>query len=275
MWSESLTDREAEYTETAIEGLKGVTWARPVLDRLQQAGGFKSENMPLMFEVRVAYELHRAGAVAEYEYSAGVGSSTIEFCVQGEIIWLIELVSVRASQAAKKAIIQDGFIYKQMLSTDANDRAQSPEAEMITAQQKIGEKVFADNAPTKFPVPRDNFCHVILTDMRGYLDEGGDWLDYRQIAYGAPGIPPNYSWATHYWNTGMGISEPIRGLFEESCPLRASPFIQERIHFLGFVCERDYREGEIQDISYYLPNPNLLSDETAIKLYKEFPLKHR
>jgi hypothetical protein len=61
-----------------------VPWARSVLDRLKKAGGIRSENKPLIFEVRFAYELHRAGNVAEYEYKAGVGGSTVEFCVPGE-----------------------------------------------------------------------------------------------------------------------------------------------------------------------------------------------
>jgi hypothetical protein len=271
MWSDVLTVKEVRFTERAIAGLEGVPWAQDVLDRLQQSGGFKLENKPFMFEVRFAYELHRAGAFAEYEYSAGVGDSTVDFYVPGDITWLIDLVSIRTSQAAKKAIIKkcmppNDIFYEQILSSNANDIAQSPEAEMITAQQKIGEKVFADGKPTKFPVPRDNDYHVILTDMRGFLDFGGDRYDYRQMAYGASGLPQHY---LHYWE-----NEPIKGLLEESCPLRAARFIQERIHFLGFVCEREYREGEIPKASLYLTNHHLLSDEEVKKISQAFPLKH-
>jgi hypothetical protein len=275
MWSDTLKVEEVKFTERAIVRLYGVPWARRVLDRLQQAGGFSSENKPLMFEVRFAYELHRAGIVAEYEYRAGVGDSTVEFCVPGYITWLIELVSIRTSQAAKKSITQDGMVYKQILSTDAAEIAQSPEAEMITAQQKIGEKVFAHGEPTKFPLPRDNIYHLILTDMRGYLDgSGSDRLDYRQMAYGALGVPPQYSFAIHYWETQNGALEPIKGLFEKSCPLRAAKFIQERIHFLGFVSEKQYNEGEIPRISIYLQNPQLLSNEAVRKISGTFPLQH-
>lgn len=270
MWSDSLKVNEVEFTKRAIAGLTGVPWARRVLDCLQKNGGFKLENKPLMFEVRFAYELHRAGIFAEYEYSAGVGDSTVEFYIPGDINWLIELVSIRTSQAAKKAITKkcmppNDIFYQQILSSNAKDIAQSPEAEMITAQQKIGEKVFTGGKPTKFPVPRDNAYHVILTDMRGFLDFGGDRYDYRQIAYGAPGLPHQY---LHYWE-----NQPIKGLLEESCPLRAARFIQERIHFLGFVCERDYHEGEIPRASLYLPNPHLLSNGEIIKISQAFPLK--
>jgi len=273
MWSDILTSREAEFTATAIEALKGINWAQPVLNRLQQAGGLKSENMPLMFEVRFAYELHRAGKVAEYEFKAGVGDSTVEFRVPGTVIWLFELVSIRTSRAAENAITQHGLLFEQMLSTDAPDAAQSPEAEMITAEQKIGEKVCTKGAETKFPVPASGIYHVILSDMRGYLDEGGDVFDYRQMAYGHSGIPSQYSWTTHYWRKEEGKLEPIKGLFEKSCPLQSARFIQERIHFLGFIRERGYQDGEILEKAYYLPNPHLLTNEKAMNLYELFPLR--
>jgi hypothetical protein len=275
MWSDTLTTKEAEFTKFVIDSLASVSWAQPVLMRLQQAGGIKSENMSLMFETRFAHELNRAGENAEYEYNAGVGDSTVEFRVSDNISWLIELVSIRTSQAAKKAITQNGLIYMQKLSSDAKDKAQSEEAEMITAQQKIGEKVFTKGGPTKFPLPKDNSYHVILVDTHGYLDEGGDVFDYRQMAYGSSGIPPQYSWTIHYWEIEPGKLEPIRGLFEDSCPLRAAPFIQERIHFLGFVCERNFYAGEISNRAYYLPNPYLLSNDEARRIYEAFPLNEK
>lgn len=272
MWSSILTSREAEFTAKAIEALKGVGWAQPVLGRLELSGGLKSENMPLMFEVRFAYELHRAGEVAEYEHNAGVGESTVEFSIPGAVTWLVELVSVRTSQAAKRSVTKHGPFYEQVLSTNAEDAAQTPEAEMITAEQKIGEKVFTKGAPTKFPQPSRDIYHMILADMRGYLDEGGDVYDYRQMAYGPSGIPSEDSWTIHYWKT-EGRREPIKGLFEKSCPLRAARFIQERIHFVGFVREAEYQDGEITDKAYYLPNPHLLTDDEVRKLYEAFPLR--
>jgi hypothetical protein len=84
------------------------------------------------------------------------------------------------------------MIYEQTLRTDATDHRQSEEAEMLTAEQKIGEKVFADGRPTKFPVP-SSAVHAIVVDMRGYLDEGGDIFDYRQMAYGPSGIPADHA----------------------------------------------------------------------------------
>ena len=72
MWPDVLTTKEAAYTQRAMEALASVAWANPLLDRVASAGGLVAANMPLLFEVRFAYELSLAGASAEYEYPAGV-----------------------------------------------------------------------------------------------------------------------------------------------------------------------------------------------------------
>jgi hypothetical protein len=280
MWTDSLSTSEAEYTQHAIDELSKVNWAETLLNKFQENGGIKSDNMPLMFEIRFAYELLLVGIEPEYEYKVGVGDSDIDFRVPGSPEWLIELVSIRESQGAKNATHQietdqkGVFFAEQMLSSDAKDPHQRPEAEMITAQQKIGEKVFKKGIPTKFPEPQNkNSIHFILIDMRGYLATGGDIDDYRQIAYGAKGLSKENYWKTFYWEPEPGKRETIKGLFEKSNPLKAAPFIQERIHFLGFVCEKEYREGEIGDVGYYLANPHFFSNDEIKELAPSFPLK--
>ena len=61
-----------------------------------------SRAMPLLFEVRFAFELHRCGVAADYEHVAGVGASSVEFRIKGPQEWLIELLSIRESQALGK-----------------------------------------------------------------------------------------------------------------------------------------------------------------------------
>ncbi len=225
-----------------------------------------------MFELRFALELHRVGVTAEYESRAGVGDSTIEFRLHTNPPWLIELVSVRASDAAKRAIRKVGMIYEQRLSPTPDDPGRSAGGEMITAEQKIGEKVFADGRPTKFP-PLDRSFRLILTDIRGYLDQGGDALDYRQMAYGPWGIPRELSWVIHYWETEPGRLMPIKGLFEADNPLKAARYVQERIHFLGFIREHDFANGEILQVAYYLANWHLFgTQEDAALAYATYPL---
>lgn len=272
MFSDRLRLTEVQRTERAIAELSTVSWARPLLERLSREGGITNENMPLMFEVRFAQELHRAGVTAEYEFRAGVGDSSVEFRLNTTPTWLIELVSVRASDAAKRAVRQVGLIYEQLLRPTPDDPGRSEEGEMITAEQKIGEKVFAQGQPTKFPAP-DGSLRLILTDIRGYLDQGGGVLDYRQMAYGASGIPREYAWIIHYWESKPGQRVPIKGLFETGNPLRAARYVQERIHFLGFIREDDFHDGEIQETAYYLANWHLFSTESdAIRAFETYPL---
>ena len=134
MWSDRLTRKEVQKTERAITSLSAVAWAEPLLARLSRAGGINPDNMPLMFEIRFAYELYRAGISAKYEFSGGVGDSTIEFRLNTTPIWLIELVSVRTSDAAKRAVRKLGLISEQLLSPTPGDPGRSEEGEMITAR---------------------------------------------------------------------------------------------------------------------------------------------
>ena len=272
MFSDALTEDEERFTEHAVGALSTVSWAEPLLGRLRRAGGICSRSKPLLFEVRFAFALHQAGVVAQYEHKTGVGGSTVDFRIKTSVEWLIELASVRASDAARRATRRRGHLLEQRFSSSSSDPAQSREAEMITAQQKIGEKVFARGRPTKFPVPQGTL-HVILTDMRGYLDKGGDFDDYRQIAWGWRGLTSETNWKVLQWPPASG--RPICGLFEnrENHPLQATSLIQERIHFLGFVCERRYCDGEIRDRSYYLPNLCLFSNqEEANEAFDRYPL---
>lgn len=269
MWPNVLTTKEADYTRRAIDALRTVSWARPLLSGLESSGGLTSVNMPLLFEVRFAYELHLAGSTAEYEFPAGVGESTVDFRIFGSREWLIELVSIRESRALQRATQQLGPVYQRVLTSGASDPAQSEEAEMITALGKVGEKVFAGGAPTKFPIPSSR-VHAILVDMRGYLGCGGDAVDYQQMANGAAAVTPEVAWAVHCWE-----GQPIRGLFERvpDHPLRAAPVAQERVHFLGFIAEEDYREGEFRERAYFRPNPNLLANEhEQVEAYRTFAL---
>jgi len=277
MLSDRLRSTEVQRTERAIETLGNVPWAKPVLARLRRAGGIKPENMPLMFEVRFAEELHRAGVTAEYEFPAGVGKSTVEFRLNTAPTWLIELVSVRTSDAARRATRQIGPLYfEQFFHPKPEDPGRSEEGEMITAEQKISEKVLSGRRPTKFP-PRDGSLRLILTDMRGYLDEGGKPEDYYEMAYGwrvlARLSPDHWEVMVHRWTGQDGRVEPIKGLFEPRNPLAAAQLIRERIHFLGFVKEEKFSDNEIRQMSLLLPNPELFATQREVEsAYSTYPL---
>lgn len=274
MWSDTLSLLEAKFAEKVLKELSSVHWAKRLLSRIHKAGGLTSENMPLLFEARFAYELYKKDLKVEYEYRAGMGDSTIEFRVTGPNEWLIELVSIRPSEGVKRATKQIGPFYERSLTTNSSDPHQSEEAEMITAEQKIGEKVFDGKKPIKFP-PIGDAYHLIVADMRGYLDEGGDIHDYRHMAYGHSGIESSEykDMLIRFWEIKPGIKAPIKGLFEGDNPIKASKYIRERIHFIGFICEKEYVDGEIADKTYYLGNPHIFKNNEAIKIaYRTYPL---
>ncbi len=271
MW-DALTVEEAGYTRRAIEALSSKRWARLLLHRVELAGGVTASAKPLLFEVRYAHELLLAGVTPEYERAAGVGNSTVEFRIPGDPEWLVELVSLRESEALRASTHERGSRSARLLWTGSPDRRQSEEGEMIKAEERIVEKVFSSGRPTKFPPPRDGAIHLVLADMRGYLGYGGDEIDYAQMALGEAGVPRERAHDVHCWEK-EGKLVPIAGLFEECNPLPAAQLVRERIHFLGFVAEREYREGEIRDTAYHLANPHLFADEDAAeRAFLSYPL---
>ena len=275
MWSDVLSTTEAEYTRFVLSELRAVHWAQRLFAKIGSANKLCSENKPLLFEARYAYELYRAGVEPEYEYAASVSDSTVDFRIRGSTDWLVELVSLRESNAVKQATRQvSDHLYERVLSTDAEHSTQSEEGEMIKAQERIGEKVFRNGAPTKFPLPNSAY-HAILVDMRGLYGAGGDAHDYRHITYGVDGLPAeDREFLIRWWTSPDGKREPIKGLFEKGNPMKAAQFVQQRIHFIGFVEEKEYREGEIVEASLYLSNPWLFpSDEQAAGAFGSYPLK--
>ncbi|REE17740.1 DNA-binding GntR family transcriptional regulator [Paraburkholderia sp. BL27I4N3] len=272
MWGEALSEREARAMERVLSELSSVPWSRPLVERIDRDGGLVSDNMPLLFEARFAHALHMQGLTPEYEFRAGVRDTVIDFRVPGKTDWLFELTSIRPSEAVKRATVEDGPFVSQFLRSPnsentAEENKESEEGEMLLAQQKIGAKVFDGHQVIKFPVP-DGRIHVILVDMRAYLN-GGDAWDYSQIAYGPNRVPREL---VHCW-LHKGQWQPIRGLYEPECLGGAAPHLQQRIHFLAFVAEKTYEPNEILEKILLLPNPMLLNDSDLGAVSGKCPVK--
>ncbi|MCD4743095.1 MAG: hypothetical protein K8R67_11535 [Desulfobacteraceae bacterium] len=271
MWSDSLKEREATRTKEAILILKNHRWTEPLLKRFKDGGEFIQSNKSIMFELRFAAEICERGFEAVYE-SLGINDSSIEFKIEVEgDTWLIELVSIQSSDAAREAVVSNAGFYSQLLQTGNSDERQTPEGELILVEQKIGEKVFHNRKPHKFPEPKPNVYHVIIVDMRGFLDGGGgDKTDYTQIAIGADTIPDEL---TAFWKNKDGGLEPIKGLYEGNNPLNAAKYVRERIHYIGFLAEKKYSKDEFKSDIYHISNPVLFRDCSAIKIYDRYPMK--
>ncbi|MGO8763092.1 MAG: hypothetical protein ACLP2P_16250 [Desulfobaccales bacterium] len=276
MWADSLTEEEVEGTLGAADQLVSVTWAapllnrtKPILDRLRigkddwelyRKNPLKPSEKSFLFEIRFANSLAMAGVTAEYEHSTGEGNTTVDFKVNLDPPWLVELVSLHESEAFKEACFTSGELQGFMLSSNAIDPRQSEEGEIIKAQERIGSKLYdKKRGPIKFPKPNEAI-HMVMVDARGFLGDGqGDKADWRQIAHGPHGLKDCF---IRFWtDPKTGQCAPIRGLFEQSCPLPASRVIQERLHIIGFVCERTFEEGEIKERAFYCGNPAMFENE--------------
>jgi hypothetical protein len=267
---ESISAQEATLSDEAIKQLRSVAWAASLLAKLDPSKETREQDRSLLFEIRFAYALHRAGLTAEYEYR-GLENSTLDFrVITSEYEWLIEIVSLFESDAVKGATQQVGMMQKLVLvDTPGKDNTASEAGEMIKAEEKIGEKVFSKGKPTKFPEPSSGKIHVIVTDMRGYLgiaEKVIDNDDYRQIAYGRTGV--------HEANVQHWQDMPIKGLFEQGNPTKATKYVRERIHILAFVCESQYIPEEISSHVVCAPNPDLFVSKDQIRaVLKQCPLR--
>lgn len=251
-----LSEREGRYCMSLLDRLQAEAWIRPLTDRLRREGVCKATKT-LLFELRFAAELSRLGLRARYEHDAGAGG-TVDFLVEDQVQWLVELVRVEPSDAVKGATRKRGPFLQASLCSHGKDKKQSEEAELIRIQTKIAEKVSKEGKPTKFPTPKEGVFHMILADVRNCGLIEADHLDCREIAYGACGFQPNERILIHRWPDEDGNLVPIRGLFDEANPLCATRLIRERIHVIGFAREKEYGDGWLLKQTYYLPNPLLL-----------------
>lgn len=72
-----------------------------------------------------------------------------------------------------------------------------------------------------------------------------------------------------WWTDEKGNDNPIAGRFEEPNPTQAARLVRERIHFLGFVAEKEYAEGELCDDIRWFHNPHLLASEAEVRAAAE------
>lgn len=278
-----LTKAEGDATTEAIETLRPLSWARLLLERIQNGGGLVTENMSALFEARFGQALHDCGITPVYEYAAGVGDTTVDFSCAD---WNVELLAFDETDAAKAATWEEGPFFGRLLSSpepptadearldDAERqrrrdlRKQSPEGETLKAIERIVGKAQNDERPSKFPVPNGTRRSMLVVDARsfGQIDR---W-DCRQIAYGAEAVP---EWAKYRWLADDGREFPIIGAFDVRNRMRGARLFRERVHFLGIVSEETYEREELQYFIRFYHNPALFSSEAdALAALRTFPL---
>lgn len=154
---------EVEATVRAAKELNEIAWAAPLLGRTRDIISRLSEGLvehsaykdnplsdaekSILIEIRFAYALHLSGASASYEQQVGIGKSSIDFVTCGNPSWMIEVMSLRESQAIKNASWENEPFFGMELSSDAKDPRQSEEGEVLKAQERICSKVVTPKHP--------------------------------------------------------------------------------------------------------------------------------
>jgi len=214
--------------------------------------------MALLFELRFAYAIYRAGIEPNYEVE-GEGTSTLDFgftsCGQR---WAIELMRLDETEAVKSATHEqnggDGIKRSsRLLITGNENQKQTVEHQMLKAVWRICEKCEHDGSPHKFPFP-DGTIHAILADFRNVR---GDAWDLFHIALGGEYVRPELQYR---WNGNL-----ISGVFSKNNRCRGARYVRERVHFLGFVEEHGFADGDFSRSIRFVANPNILASIDAVR----------
>lgn len=256
-----LSDKEAHFSGAIFDELDGQLWARQLITEIIDNGGLTRANKSRLFELRFAYSLFQAGIVPRYEIP-GEGDSTLDFgFTSAAQDWAVELMRLEETLAVQSAtqswVDADGVTQDSLhLSTNADDPRQSTEGETIKAVERICQKCERDGRPHKFPVP-DGAYHALLVDFRTFLN-GGDSADRIHVGLGGEYVKNKVcrlSWE----------GELISGVFNPRTNVRGAEQARQRVHFIGFVNERDYCPGEFGTVTQFIANPQLFADADAAR----------
>lgn len=254
---------EGVATHRALEWLQTAGRAQQLNRKISQASG--SGFRDLLFEARVAGHIAAHGYHVDYEYPAGVGSSTIDLRVSASQDWLIEIVSIN------ERVCHQGEMDLEISVDGEPDRIAhtiDEVDEFYVVQRKILEKVFKHGKPTKFPNPGSSI-QMILVDVRGCLSwtDGNDGL---LITYGDASF--NHLSPIDASVFQRGRDRAFVGLFDPANEASGSREIRSRIHCIGFIREREYSTQELLDV-ILLPNRNLMSPDDAKAIFNQCPLR--
>jgi len=266
-----LSEREAVFMQKIMDELGNAQWAHPILEHIAANGGLTRHHKSLLFELRFGHAVHQQGIALSYE-SPGEAQSTLEFgfVCDGQT-WRVELMRLEETQAAQEAtqITEDeGGMkwFRRTLSASAADRRQSEEGETLKAVQRICQKCESNGQPHKFPMPDDGALHALLVDFRTFL-HGGDVHDRIHVGLGGEFLTKNLF--RRFWDGAL-----ISGVFNKRTKVRGAEHIRERLHFLGFVNEKEFGDGSFAKATEFVANPYLFASEADAKAALDsWPLK--
>jgi hypothetical protein len=256
--------------ELAFFYLRGRPWVKQLIDEVNREGGVGTAQPGKLFEVRFAYELLKQNFYSrlEYEFDAHVDGTTVDFfCGNDETEWLVELVGVNESDAVQRLrsesreMIGKGIVTETVVITsDADDKHETPEAESIRVAEILEGKVWNKrrSEPIKFPEPTPGRFHAVVVDMSGFEGSGDpDPWHCLEVLWGSRNLPPECRYGS------------IAGLFDQRNTRPGAKVFRERVHVVGFVasrCGRPISEDDIARAIFLVHNPHI-SDKGIIRRF--------
>jgi Fic family protein/ribosomal protein S8 len=268
-YADSLTEEERSLSEIAINNLSKVKWCTGLLKKAEcfrkkyndsKLTFPKDKQLQLkqtMFEVRFAAAINRTGYIAQNEYKAVIGNSSVDFKVTdtNQQEWLVELTSPRTSDAVKEntKILENGI--QQYSSTTSSQDKNTPEVrDIIKTQDTILSKV-ADKEkekPTKFPLITDSKAyHIIVVSINSFNNSASDQGDYINIVYGSEILTKiNDGLDVRYWYDSKEDKwEMIKGVFDPDHINPRAKILQARVHAICFIKE-EFKENKVEHFLY-------------------------
>ena len=257
---------EIEYTKNCVQKMGSCLWANKLITEFNKImtnnDEFPEEKRALLFEIRFAYALSKLGHDIQNGYKCGtknseIGVSDVDFCISetNGTKWFIELTSLNESNDVKeKTILNANWFSYTSRESDPN---KEPDSYKIyrRAQSNILEKAAKKKdevtaKPTKFLPPKAGEYNIIIIDMRGFMVATPDKHDYAAVINGE-----NANW-----------DKGLKGLFDQNHPDPRVKYLQERIHGIGFILERNYVEGELQEVLEIFANPKFFKSDDELKI---------
>jgi hypothetical protein len=262
---DTFTGAEADLMEAIMAEVKDAPWAQPLLKEIKQNGGLCGANMARFFELRQGHALHKAGITPRYEVP-GEGQSTLDFgFTSGGRSWNVEMMRLTETDAAKAAtetgVDEDGMAWrKRILSSGNPDPKQSPEGETLKAIQRLCQKCEKDGQPYKFKPPGSSL-NALIVDMRTFSTRGGDNADRIHIGLGGSWLPEHFRM---YWGEGKD-RQLITGVFSPHTNVKGAAEARDRLHFIGFVNEKSFGQGDYEKSIQFVANPHLFKNVREMK----------
>jgi hypothetical protein len=242
-----------------MDDLGNEQWVQPLLGDINNNGGLISANKSRFFELRFGYALHQAGITPQYEVP-GEARSTLDFgFTSTDRNWLVELMRLENTlavlEATKTHVDEDGVTSDTMhLATGTKN---SVEGETLKAVERICQKCEHNRQPHKFPTPSGATSHVILVDIRNFIDEVDD-DDLITVGLGSEFV--SHTKIRLKWEENL-----IYGVFNKQNSLKGAKEARERVHFIGFVNETEYSAGGLAAKTQFIANPFLFATDSDVK----------